>query len=113
MSDYDIIDVPDDGAMEVVAGPESRYFSGHFPDAPVFPAVAQLVLVEALLRRRHGSAAWISGVVAIRFVRPIRPGERVALRLDEQSDGRSAFTIECGAQRVSEGVIRWSPGGRP
>lgn len=104
------------GSMQVVIAAESPYFEGHFPGDPILPAVAQILLLETLLRFSHGNGAWISGLSHARFVRPIRPGERIAVRIFLDLGFRtkgvhiSEFTIKRGAQEVSGGSFLWHSG---
>ena len=121
MSDYEIIGPAAAGpSMEVVVGAGSRFFAGHFPGRPVLPAVAQLMLVEALLRRACGGGARIVAVDRLRLLQPSGPGDRLTVRLEPGGSGAAGvgatagsarFRIERGATHVSEGVLHWSSGG--
>lgn len=46
----------------VVVPLSSGLFDGHFPGAPILPGVAQLLLVQALLRRALGESASIEAI---------------------------------------------------
>jgi len=100
----------DDRSLEVVVGSDSRFFDGHFPERPILPAVAQLTLVEVLLRRCCGDAARIAALERLRLLAVVQPGDRLLVRLAPAPAGdRSArFEITCGTTRVSDGTLRWS-----
>ncbi len=67
-------------------------FTGHFPETPIFPgvliieAMAQLAGVLAARTRNAGvaadKAAVIVGVDAVRFKRPVVPGDRLVMRAE-------------------------------
>ncbi len=57
--------------------PDSPWFSGHFPNDPILPGIAQLSMVFALIRRAmavDGEAAFTE-VRRVRFKQIIRPGD--------------------------------------
>jgi 3-hydroxymyristoyl/3-hydroxydecanoyl-(acyl carrier protein) dehydratase len=101
-------------SLEVTIDARSRFFDGHFPDRPVLPGVAQLLLVEAALRRRFGDRARIASLERLRLVAVVCPGDRLTVRLTpvpgptEEAPRSLRFEIARGASRVSEGWLRWS-----
>lgn len=76
-------------------------FTGHFPETPIFPgvliieAMAQLAGVLAARTRNAGvaadKAAVIVGVDAVRFKRPVVPGDRLVMRAELVSVKRNIW----------------------
>ena len=99
-------------SMEVFLGASSRFFAGHFPDHPMLPAIAHLVLVETLVKRCLGEGAGILTVERARWLRPVPPGTRLRVRLTEGRDpAQIRFAIDGDEERVSEGLLTWrAPG---
>ena len=83
---------------------EGDCFRGHFPGRPVLPAVAQLQLVERLVRRAIGGAARTAGFRGLRFVRAVRPGETLDVRLEPFGD-RVRFSVSGPDGPVSSGTL--------
>jgi len=101
-------------AVEVVAG--GPFFEGHFPGAPILPAVAQLVLIEALLRRLPGSSEAIVGIESLRLLNAISPADVIEVRLEQDRDADAAsMSFEVVGERgpISQGRLllrRAAPG---
>jgi 3-hydroxyacyl-[acyl-carrier-protein] dehydratase len=76
-------------------------FTGHFPETPIFPgvfiieAMAQLAGLLAARTRNAGvaanKAAVIVGVDAVRFKRPVVPGDRLIMRAELVSVKRNIW----------------------
>lgn len=64
-------------------------FSGHFPGAPILPAIAQIEMARLLIEGWLGTPLRLLGADHAKFLRPVRPGEllrlecRILLRNDE------------------------------
>ena len=108
----------DGGArLEVVFQSGSGFFEGHFPGAPLLPAVAQLALAEEVARRLLGRAAALLEVLDVRFRLPVAPGERLEVRLSAagelRSDGTTParFTVLRGAARVCSAELVFADAG--
>ncbi|MBP7125789.1 hypothetical protein KBD49_05420 [Myxococcota bacterium] len=57
------------------------FFRGHFPEEPILPGVAQVVLVTSVLRRVAGGPLRVQAIRRVKFTSPVRPGMDLALRL--------------------------------
>ena len=82
--DFEMSDpvVDGDSATVAVRVPEDlRYFEGHFPNDPVVPGVAQLLLVEEAVRRAFPDLDRPRSVRRVKFNRRIDPGASITLAL--------------------------------
>lgn len=86
---------------------------GHFPGNPIMPGVVLLdeIIAAAVLHGRLANAACV--VKAAKFLRAVRPGEELTIRL--QSQPRGVVRFECsvdGEMAVSGSLQAGSGGGR-
>jgi len=65
-------------------------FAGHFPQRPIVPGAFLLAALERVLRE-HGYA--VQGCETAKFLRPVAPGERCAMRLDMAGLPRVRFEV--------------------
>lgn len=89
-------------------------FQGHFPGAPIFPGVLTLEALGqtcALCLHRDGGARppIFAGVSAARFLRPVRPGDRLRLSVRLSGTRRCFHTFQAlarvGGQVVCEAEL--------
>ena len=96
-------------------------FAGHFPGLPIMPAVAQIAMLQALIRQHSPwSTTTIIGGTKLKFSARIQPGDTLTLRLqrsgarfDTGSDtssgtGTMRFSIASQAGPASQGVLTLS-----
>ncbi len=67
--------------------PGFRGFAGHFPGAPVLPAVVQILAAASLAEECEGRRLRLAGVPAAKFVLPIRPDEEILVRCRVRREG--------------------------
>ena len=79
-------------------------FAGHFPGLPIMPAVAQIALLQALMRQHSDWGRIICGGSKLKFSALIQPGDRITLEL-EHNDGSVRFNISKPAGPASKGVL--------
>lgn len=53
----------------------SPWFSGHFPDDPILPGIAQLKMVADLIAASRQDDFRMTGLSRIKFRKIVRPGE--------------------------------------
>ena len=77
---------------------------GHFPGRPVVPGVVLLDYVAALVLREH-SGRRVGGFAAVRFVRPVRPGDVVEVGYEA-----GAFSCRVEGAVVASGRLELEDG---
>jgi 3-hydroxyacyl-[acyl-carrier-protein] dehydratase len=76
-------------------------FAGHFPGTPIVPGV---LLLDAALHALGGQAGRdVTGIASAKFLRPVGPGEVLAMAWSEAPGGR--FEITSGAHRAATGTL--------
>lgn len=92
----------------------SPYFDGHFPGRPLLPGVAHFGLVLATIARVAAGEARFLSVEALRFRKPLGPGDLVEVDVEgTDAPGRARFALRSGAERISHGDGRIGPAGPP
>jgi 3-hydroxymyristoyl/3-hydroxydecanoyl-(acyl carrier protein) dehydratase len=86
--------------------------AGHFPGNPVVPAVVLLDAVLAAIRAHE--ACVLHSIPAVKFLKPVLPGERVVLRLElsaaEPARLRVIFHASHATSPAFEGSFIVAPG---
>ncbi len=97
---------PTERWFELSIPPDTAWLSGHFPDAPVLPAVAQL---DAIVLPACASAWAELGaprrMERLKFRKPIGPGDRLELHLVRVEAARVGFELHRGAELCASGVV--------
>lgn len=62
-------------AARVTTAGDSPWFSGHFPNDPVLPGIAQLEMVADLIAASREDTLRMTGLSRIKFRKIVRPGE--------------------------------------
>lgn len=70
-------------------------FGGHFPGAPILPAIAQVEMGRLLVEEWLGSPLRLLAVDHAKFLKPVRPGDLLRLECRILSRGD---TIVCDAR---------------
>ncbi|MGA6827265.1 hypothetical protein ACO9S2_06565 [Nitrospira sp. NS4] len=91
-------------------GHEHLSLAGHFPGHPVVPGVVLLSEVIETLRRGSTAPLSVTGFPVVKFSTPLRPGEAVTIRVEEEEAGRAAFLCTVQARPIASGVIEFRSG---
>jgi len=86
-------------------------FAGHFPEAPVLPAVMQLLAVRLLAEVIVGGALLPVSVERLKFKGMVSPGEviRVRVTLKDRGDGFGGeFSLDRQGAPIASGTIVFS-----
>ncbi len=74
-------DGPDEISAVAEIHPDSPWFSGHFPDNPILPGIAQLGMVSDLLQKTAAQQLKIDSVRRVRFKQIILPNARIQIKI--------------------------------
>jgi 3-hydroxyacyl-[acyl-carrier-protein] dehydratase len=91
-------------------------FGGHFPGAPILPAVVQIQAVVALASDAAGEPLRLAAVESAKFLSPIRPGEAVVASFRRCESGGATLhdaAIAAGGRTASSFLLRLVPAGGP
>ena len=93
--------------MEAEVGPDSPWFSGHFPGEPILPGVAQLEMALDAIKRLNQKSLRISGVKRVRFKQVIRPDDKLRITVaPHKKDTLSyLFRIMVNGELASSGIL--------
>ena len=80
-------------------------FAGHFPGAPVVPGVVLLDEAIRAVELADGGEPRCWRVASVKFLRPVRPGEALALEQEHLASGTLRFTILSAGQAIATGAL--------
>ncbi len=81
--------------------------AGHFPGHPVVPGVVMLGEIMNFIRQATGRNIECVGMPSVKFLSPLKPGEPLTVRLDQQADDTMAFTCVTGSRLITSGCMRY------
>jgi len=93
------------GELTLTVAAEHPALAGHFPGAPILPAV---LLLDEIVCALHDGSTLGGGhwqISAAKFVRPVRPGETLTFGHERLANGSIRFSVSRGGQRVAHGVL--------
>ena len=91
------------GTTSFTIGPEHPTLPGHFPGFPIVPGVLLLDEVLRTLEAVDRHARW--RIAQAKFLKPVRPGETLALEQEPGADGTVHFRVLCAGQAVAVGTL--------
>lgn len=86
------------------------WFSGHFPENPVLPGIAQLKMVADLIASSRDGKVSLAGLSRIKFRKLVRPGQRLNILVSGgDSNHCYVFKITSGDEDVCSGKMLFTP----
>lgn len=86
-------------------------FAGHFPGFPIVPGV---LLLDAMLHAAESSGAGaVTEIAAAKFLRPVSPGQLLALSCSGAPGARIRASIANDGQPVASAQLAAAPPGQP
>ena len=95
--------------LERVFAPDHAAAQGHFPGNPIIPGA--LLLSEALraIETSLGKDLCPYQIRSAKFIRPVRPGERVSIDFSRRGEKRISFSCKVEATLVLAGEVVCEP----
>jgi len=94
---------------DVRVGPDSGWFSGHFPGKPILPGIAQLAMVSDAIRQAEGKDLSISSIKKIRFRQPVKPDDELKIVVTPVRGEIYSFCIRLKGETACSGTISMKP----
>ena len=107
---YSLIDLktpaPGEIRAQVAVKDDSPWFSGHFPDNPILPGIAQLNMVGDIIARARQESLYIKHLNRVKFKKIVRPGTQLEIHAAAtDTPGRYTFRITHESQDVCSGMM--------
>ncbi len=84
----------------------SSWFSGHFPNNPILPGIAQLKMVAELIAESAGGNLRVTGLSRVKFRKIVRPGELLEIHVtNDNTEHHYIFRITSGDEDVCSGKM--------
>lgn len=91
---------------QVTVNDNSPWFSGHFPDNPILPGIAQLDMVADVIATSRREDLYIKRLNRVKFKKLVRPGELLEIHaMAASTPGLYTFRITHEAQDVCSGMM--------
>jgi 3-hydroxymyristoyl/3-hydroxydecanoyl-(acyl carrier protein) dehydratase len=82
----------------------SPWFSGHFPDDPILPGIAQLKMVADLVTKSGEGILCMTGMSRVKFRKIVRPGDMLDIKVTRgDKKGQYIFKITSRDEDVCSG----------
>lgn len=90
----------------VTAEYNSPWFSGHFPNNPVLPGIAQLQMVADLITGPKGGNGYCMSLSRVKFRKLVRPGDKLDVEVScSDIPNHYMFKITSGNYDVCSGKM--------
>lgn len=95
---------------QVTTDPQSPWFSGHFPDDPILPGIAQLNMVTDTIAKVLDKKLALQSLARIKFRKIIRPGDILDIHaMAGKKENHYHFRITSKQQEVCSGRLVLAP----
>ncbi|RUO72015.1 hydroxymyristoyl-ACP dehydratase [Pseudidiomarina sediminum] len=91
--------------IDFTLAPDSVYFQGHFPEAPLLPGVTQLDWAAQIAADHWHTPRSVSTIEVLKFNDMLLPRADVTLRLEFKRDNCVVFRYQCGERAMSSGRL--------
>ncbi len=82
---------------------------GHFPGNPIIPGALLLSETLRAIETSLGKTLCPYQIRSAKFIRPVRPGERVSIDFSGRDEKRISFSCKVGATLVLAGEVVCEP----
>lgn len=89
--------------------PDHAAAQGHFPGNPIIPGALLLSEVLRAIETSLGKDLCPYQIRSAKFIRPVRPGERVSIDFSRRDEKRISFSCKVGATFVLAGELACEP----
>ncbi len=97
----------DEITARVTTDGRSPWFSGHFPDNPILPGIAQLKMVADIIGASRKEDLRMAGLSRVKFRKIVRPGELLDIHATPgKLKDQYAFRITSSNEEVCSGMMR-------
>ncbi len=98
-----------EATASVITAGDSPWFSGHFPNTPILPGIAQLKMVVDLIRQSTADDVQITGLSRVKFRKIVLPDEQLDIRLIfGNKENYCMFMITSGSKDVCSGKMHFT-----
>ncbi len=95
--------------VSVITEGNSPWFSGHFPNNPILPGIAQLKMVVDLLRKSGAGDGCMAGLSRVKFRKIVRPEEQLDIQVRcDTTKNHFIFKITSGNEDVCSGKMQFT-----
>lgn len=94
-----------DDVMHWIVPLDHPAFAGHFPGIPILPGVVLLDIALHATGMAAGTGMNACEISAIKFLSPVRPGDRLEIRHSRAAGGTISFDIVAGMRKIASGSI--------
>ncbi|MBU1568883.1 MAG: hypothetical protein KJ630_25070 [Proteobacteria bacterium] len=99
------MEVPEN-TTSVITENNSPWFSGHFPNNPILPGIAQLKMVVDVITKLGADNVCLTGLSRVKFRKIVRPGEQLDIQVTRSNtENHYTFRITSGNEDVCSGKM--------
>ena len=96
----------DEICAQVTTDGQSPWFSGHFPDNPILPGIAQLKIVADIIAASREDAIYMTAVSRVKFRKIVKPGEPLDVHaIIGKKNEQYSFRITSNHEEVCSGMM--------
>lgn len=97
--------------FQVELAADCVYFEGHFEAFAILPAVAQIHIIDQLVREHVNATLQFAHMKQLKFVSPITPNTPLQIVVKEWKPQQFQFAFRSGDQAKSKGTLVYQKAG--